>query len=59
MAGSTSREMPARLPIQATVASKCSQYVSARAQEGGVVSMGKDVNLSDSYSKAVRVRDTA
>jgi hypothetical protein len=39
MAGRMRKEMLARLPIQVTVASKCNQYVSASAQDGGVVIM--------------------
>ncbi len=37
--GQNKKETPARLPTQVTVASRCSQNVSANAQEGGVRSL--------------------
>ena len=39
MAGRIRNEIPARLPTQVTVASRCNQYVSASAQVGGVALM--------------------
>src|SRR5215211_2641136 len=44
MAGRTRKEILARLPIQVTVASKCSQYVSANAQAGGAEIMAAQVS---------------
>ena len=42
MAGRMRNEIPARLPTQVTVASRCNQYVSASAQVGGVVIMEQE-----------------